>query len=275
MHSDPTTVAWNTLIVERGEGLDAGILTITLNRPHRKNAMSNEMFEELHDVFHYIGDANVDRVVVLTGAPGAFCSGADLGGGEGSPANPAVNRHQLQQMRRVSAAGIKFSKLPMPVIAKVNGVAAGAGANLALLCDLIVAGSSARFSEIFAKRGLSIDFGGSWVLPRLIGLHRAKELAFFADIISAAEAKEFGLVNRVVPDEELDAFVTAWARRLAAGPPIALAQTKLLLNNSFESSFEQALEHEGAAQTVNFGTKDTVEAMMAFIQKRDPKFSGE
>ena len=275
MHADPTSVAWKTLIVKRGEGLDDGIITITLNRPHRKNAISTEMFEELHDAFHYIGDANVDRVVVITGAPGAFCSGADLGGGEGASPNVAANRHQLQQMRRVSAAGVKFSKLPMPVIAKVNGVAVGAGANLALLCDLIVAGSSARFSEIFAKRGLSIDFGGSWVLPRLIGLHRAKELAFFADIISAAEAERFGLVNRVVPDDELDAFVATWARRLAAGPPIALAQTKLLLNNSSGSSLEEAFEHEGAAQTVNFGTKDTGEAMMAFLQKREPNFIGE
>ena len=145
---------------------------------------------------------------------------------------------------------------------------------MALGCDLIVASDEARFSEIFARRGLSIDFGGSWLLPRLVGLHRAKELALFADIISAKEAEAIGLVNRVVPAGELDAFVDDWAVKLAAGPPIALAQTKRLLNNSFEVTLEQALEDEGWAQTVNFGTADTAEAMAAFLAKREPKFEG-
>jgi 2-(1,2-epoxy-1,2-dihydrophenyl)acetyl-CoA isomerase len=145
---------------------------------------------------------------------------------------------------------------------------------MALGCDLIVASDEARFSEIFARRGLSIDFGGSWLLPRLVGLHRAKELALLADIISAKEAEAMGLVNRVVPAGELDAFVDDWARRLAAGPPIALAQTKRMLNNSFEVTLEQALEDEGWAQTVNFGTADVTEAMQAFFQKREPKFEG-
>ena len=132
----------------------------------------------------------------------------------------------------------------------------------------------ARAAEIFARRGLTIDFGGSWILPRIVGMHRAKELALLADIISAKEAEAMGLVNRVVSVGELDAFVDDWATRLAAGPPIALAQTKRLLNNAFMVTMEQALEDEGAAQTVNFGTQDTVEAMAAFIEKRDPKFKG-
>ena len=119
-----------------------------------------------------------------------------------------------------------------------------------------------------------IDFGGSWILPRLVGMHRAKELALLADIISAKEAEAMGLVNRVVPVGQLDAFVDDWATRLAAGPPIALAQTKRLLNNAFMVTMEQALEDEGAAQTVNFGTQDTLEAMSAFVQKRDPEFKG-
>ena len=136
-------------------------------------------------------------------------------------------------------------------------MAAGAGLNMALGCDLIVASDDARFSEIFAKRGLSLDFGGSWLLPRLIGLHKAKELAFFAEIISAKEAQEIGLVNRVVPAGELDAVVDDWARRLAAGPPLALSMTKTMLNNAFAVSMDQALEDEGRCQTVNFGTADT------------------
>ena len=129
-------------------------------------------------------------------------------------------------MRALADLALRLHRLPKPTIAKVGGVAAGAGMSMALGCDLVVASESARFSQIFAKRGLSVDFGASWLLPRLIGLHKAKELAFFADILSAAEAEAFGLVNRVVPDDELDAFVDDWARRLADGPTLALSMTK-------------------------------------------------
>jgi 2-(1,2-epoxy-1,2-dihydrophenyl)acetyl-CoA isomerase len=177
-------------------------------------------------------------------------------------------------MRHVNDAALSLHRMPQPTIAKVRGVAVGAGCNMALGCDLVVASENARFSEIFAKRGLSLDFGGSWLLPRRIGLHRAKELALFGDIISAADAREMGLVNRVLPDSELDAFVDGWAQRLASGPPIALALTKRMLNNAMNVTMEEALDDEGAAQTVNFGTKDTLEAMEAFMQKREPKFKG-
>ena len=177
-------------------------------------------------------------------------------------------------MRHVADVAIRLHRLTIPTIAKVGGVAAGAGLNLALGCDLIVASDDARFSEIFARRGLSIDFGGSWLLPRLIGLHKAKELAFFADIISAKEAEAIGIVNRVVPAGDLDAFVDDWAAKLAAGPPLALSLTKTMLNNAFAVSMDQALEDEGRSQTVNFSTADTMEAMRAFIEKREPKFEG-
>src|SRR5262249_20892689 len=146
--------------------------------------------------------------------------------------------------------------------------------NLALGCDLIVASDDARFSEIFAKRGLTVDFGGSWVLPRLVGMHRAKELVLLADIIGAKEAQDLGLVNRVVPAAELDAFVDAWARQLAAGPPLALSMSKKLLSASFETNLSQALEAEAQAQNVNFTTADMIEARVAFMEKREPKFSG-
>jgi enoyl-CoA hydratase/carnithine racemase len=138
----------------------------------------------------------------------------------------------------------------------------------------VVASETARFSQIFARRGLTIDFGASWLLPRLIGLHRAKELAFFADILDAQEAAAFGLVNRVVPVDELDDVVDDWARRLAAGPPLALSMTKTLLNSSFSFSMDQALEEEARAQSVNFASADTNEALRAFIEKRDPHFTG-
>jgi 2-(1,2-epoxy-1,2-dihydrophenyl)acetyl-CoA isomerase len=177
-------------------------------------------------------------------------------------------------MRHVGDVCLALHRLPQPTVAKVRGVAVGAGANLALVCDLVVAGETARFSEIFARRGLSIDFGGSWILPRVVGMHRAKELALLADIIDAGEAERMGLVNRVLPDAELDAFVADWAGRLAAGPPIALAMTKRLLNNSFSVTLEEALDDEGLSQTVNFGTKDTGEAVRAFLEKRTPAFLG-
>ncbi len=248
----------------------SGIVTVTLNRPAKKNAANGEMWDELLATFRDIGSSGQDRVMVLTGAGGEFCAGADLtGGGTGPP-----GRHLLAQMRHVGDVALSLHRLPIPTIAKVRGVAVGAGCNMALGCDLVVASDNARFSEIFARRGLSIDFGGSWLLPRIVGMHRAKELALFADIINAADAERIGLVNRVVPDAEIDEFVAAWATRLAAGPPIALAMTKRMLDNSLQITLEEALDDEGVAQTVNFATADTVEAMKAFVEKREPRFEG-
>lgn len=253
-----------TVVVERAEG----IVTVTLNRPEKKNAVNQLMWNELLEIFREIADNTADRVMVLTGAGGAFCSGADL-------TDSTVSQdHQLVKMRHVADVALALHRISKPTIAKVGGVAAGAGCGMALGCDLIVASDDARFSQIFARRGLSIDFGSSWLLPRLIGMHKAKELAFFADVISAKEAEALGILNRVVPAGELDAFVDDWARRLAAGPPLALALTKSMLNNSFAVSMDQALEDEGRSQTVNFSTKDTLEAMQAFVQKREPKFEG-
>jgi enoyl-CoA hydratase/carnithine racemase len=247
---------------------DGGVVTVTLDRPAKKNAVNDVMWRELLAAFTEVADSSEDRVLVITGAGGAFCSGADLSAG-------ASERHQLDVMRGIGDVALRLHRLAKPTIAKINGVAAGAGLNLALGCDLTVASDDARFSEIFAKRGLSIDFGGSWLLPRLVGLHKAKELALFADIVSAKEAQEIGLVNKVVPAGELDAVVDDWARRLAAGPPLALSMTKTMLNNAFAVSMDQALEDEGRCQTVNFGTADTAEAMAAFLQKREPRFTGK
>jgi len=253
-----------TLQVERADGM----VTITLDRPEKRNAVSSGMWDELHQVASELVGSTSDRCVVITGAGGAFCSGADLGDHTGE------RPHQLAAMRRINAVVQAFHELPQPTIAKVTGIAAGVGMSLALGCDLVVATPDARFSTIFAKRGLSLDGGSSWLLPRLVGLHRAKELALFADVLSAAEARELGLVNRIVPADEVDAFVEGWASRLAAGPPIALAMTKRMLNRAFEQSFEQALDDEARCQAVNFGTRDTVEAISAFLQKREAGFEG-
>ena len=254
------------LLVERS----GGVVTVTLNRPQKKNAVTPPMWDELARIWDDIArHPRRDRAVVVTGAGDEFCSGADLWlpRGEEPP-------HQLTAMRAVSAAIQGLHDLPQPTIAKVPGVAAGAGCSMALCCDLIVASDRARFSEIFAKRGLAVDGGSSWLLPRLVGLHRAKELAFFADIISAQDADAIGLVNRVVPHDELDAFVDDWATRLAGGPPIALSLTKRMLNNSSQVTLQQALEDEARSQSITIGSKDTAEAISAFAEKRDPTFHG-
>jgi enoyl-CoA hydratase/carnithine racemase len=252
--------------VERADG----VVTITLSNPGKKNAMTMEAWETLRDEAHGIAEhTQEDRCVVLTGADGDFCSGQDLWAGSGG--EPV---HQLTRMRLINACVQSFHDLPQPTIAKVDGVAVGIGLNLALSCDFVLATDRARFSEIFAKRGLSLDGGGSWLLPRLVGLQRAKELALFAEIIPAADAHAMGLVNRVVPVDDLDALVDEWAARLVALPPVALAMTKKMLNRSFEQGFEQALDDEARSQTVNGGTRDTAEALQAFVEKRTPTFRG-
>jgi enoyl-CoA hydratase/carnithine racemase len=251
-----------TLLIDRTDG----VVTVTMNRPEKKNAVTSTMIEELLDVFGEVARQRDDRVLVLTGAGGAFSSGADL---TQNPVNDG-----LTSMRRVGDLALALHRLAKPTIAAVPGVAAGMGVNMALGCDLILAAQSARFSQIFAKRGMSIDGGGSWLLPRLVGLHKAKELALFGDLVSAADALAMGLVNRVVPDDELPALVSDWAGRLAAGPPIALSMTKTMLNNSFAVSMAQAVEDEARSQIVNAGTKDLGEAVAAFLEKRPPNFTG-
>ena len=254
-----------TLIIEAA---DNGVVTVTMNRPEKKNAADAVMWDELRETWSSLAVDPDVRAVVMTGAGDAFCSGADLGG-------QGRDRHQLVSMNLIHQTVEALYSIMVPVIAKVNGVAAGAGMNMALACDLIVASDNARFSEIFARRGLSVDFGGTWILPRLIGLHRAKELAFFADVISAEQAAEFGIVNKVVPDSELDAEVDDWAARLASGPPLALAMTKRMLTLNASNDFKSALEAEGLAQTINFYTSDTKEAVAAFLEKREPEFRGK
>ncbi len=245
-----------------------GIATITIDRPERKNALGYEHFMELGRLATEVAMTRSDRVLVLTGAGGDFCAGADL------VASEATERGALDRMNDVGTVARAIRDLSKPTIAKVDGVAVGAGANLALCCDLIVASDRTRFSEIFSRRALSLDFGGSWLLPRAIGLARAKELAFFGDIIGADELVELGLVNRAMPAGELDEFVATWARRLAAGPSIALSLTKELLDSAETTTFSQALAAEARAQTINLSTADAREAFSAFAAKREPKFEG-
>lgn len=259
------------ILVQRADG----IVNVTFNRPQKKNAVDFEMWARLAEVFREVAQRPGDRVLVLSGAGGNFCSGADLSGGGASSAGGVGNAHQLDRMQYFGGAGLALHELQKPTIAKVEGVAVGAGMNLALGCDLIVASENARFSEIFAQRGLSVDLGGSWLLPRLVGLHKAKELLLLAEIIGAQQAQEMGLVNRVVPAAELDEFVRGWARRLAAGPPLALQMSKRMCNSGLQMSLSEMLHWEAMAQSVNFYTEDGAEAMRAFAEKRAPKFQGK
>lgn len=257
-----------TLLVERKDG----VVTVTMNRPERKNAANGRMLVELREIFEEIEDSPDDRVMVLTGAGGAFCSGADLGDSQGPTNDPS--RSGLSRMRRLGDVALALHHISKPTIAKVDGVAVGAGFSLALGCDLVVCTEQARLSMIFAKRGLSLDNGASWLLPRLIGMARAKEVALFGDMWSAEEALAIGLVNRVLPVSEVDAFVEDWARRLADGPPLAISMTKSLLHASSNASMEQAVEDEARCQALNFSSQDTAEAMDAFREKRAPVFIG-
>jgi enoyl-CoA hydratase/carnithine racemase len=244
-----------------------GVLTVTLNRPQRKNAIDGSTWEELRRTFDDASRDDRIRALVLTGAGGDFCAGADvsdIGGDE----------HPMTMMRRINAAILALHDLPIPTVAAVSGVAVGGGWNLALGCDLVVAAHSARFSQIFAQRGLSVDCGGAWLLPRIVGLQQAKRLVMLAEMISAQEAVKLGMITYLVDDADLQGTVAEVAARLAAGPPVALAQSKALLNEATGSTFPESLAGEARAQTVNFGGTDAPAAFEAFLARRTPEFTG-
>jgi 2-(1,2-epoxy-1,2-dihydrophenyl)acetyl-CoA isomerase len=230
------------------------------------------MLRELRSTFEEIEDNPEDRCMVLTGAGGAFCSGADLSDPSGPATDPS--RSGLSRMRRLGDVALALHHISKPTIAKVDGFAVGAGLSLALGCDLVVCSDRAKLSMIFSRRGLVLDNGASWLLPRLVGMAKAKEIALFGGMWSGEEAAAMGLVNRVLSLDELDAFVDDWATTLAAGPPLALSMTKTLLHASSMASMEQAVEDEARCQALNFSTQDTAEAMAAFAEKRDAVFIG-
>jgi 2-(1,2-epoxy-1,2-dihydrophenyl)acetyl-CoA isomerase len=249
-----------TVLVEH----DAGVTTLTLNRPERKNGITKASVEAAVAAVEQIAAAADTRVLVVTGAGDAFCSGMDL--------SESVLPDELGFMRRVGHLCTLLHELPLPTIAKVRGAAVGFGCNFALCCDLVIAAEDAVFGEVFADRGLAVDGAGSWTLPRLIGLHRAKELLFFARSLTGLEAADLGLINRAVPGDALDAFVAEWAQTLATGPRRALSTIKAELNASFESSFVAAVEREAQAQSLALRSPEVREGMKAFLEKRKPNF---
>jgi enoyl-CoA hydratase/carnithine racemase len=244
-----------------------GVRTLTLNRPRRKNALNPQLWVELRDALRAITDDDSVRVLVITGAGGAFCSGADV--------SVAEDVHPDRKLRRLTDVALALNELPIPTIAKVTGVAVGAGWNLALGCDFVVSTPDAQFSQIFAKRGLSVDLGGSWLLPKLVGLQQAKRLVMLAETIGADEAHALGMVTWVRSAEEIDGFVHDLGEKLAAGPPVALAHSKALLKSGAVSTLAEALANEARAQPGNFATVDSGEAYAAFAEKREASFTGK
>jgi 2-(1,2-epoxy-1,2-dihydrophenyl)acetyl-CoA isomerase len=253
--------------------LENDVVWVTLNRPEQRNAMNAEMRDELIQV---LTDArtNADiRSLVLTASGKGFCPGADLSGPRGQgPSGPGASREVMKgSSQRLIRA---LWELEKPVVAAVNGVAAGLGSHLAFACDFVIAASDARFIEVFVRRGIAVDAGGAFLLPRLIGLQKAKELVFFGDDLSADEALRIGLVSKVVPAQQLATTAREWAERLAKGPTFAIGMSKRLLNRSLESSFDTALEEEATAQALVTHSEDTREGMMAFMERRTPQFKG-
>lgn len=260
---------WKTVLQQ----LENNVAWITMNRPEQRNAVNAEMREELITLFSAArSDPNI-RAVVLTGSGKGFCTGADLSGARGQgPTGPAAGRELMKNSsQRLIRA---LWELEKPVVAAVNGVAAGLGAHLAYASDLVIASAEARFIEVFVRRGIAVDAAGAFLLPRLIGLQKAKELVFFGDDLSAEDACRMGLVNKVVPSEQLTAAARDWAERLAKGPTFAIGISKRLLNRSLESSFETALEEEAMAQMLVTQSEDTREGMRAFAERRTPQFKG-
>ena len=248
-----------------------GIATMTLNRPEARNALNLEMREQLETTLGGLGDDPAVRVLVLRGAGEHFCAGGDVKLMQARPVTAAEGQARVEAMNRAVRLLVQFRT---PTIAMVDGFAVGAGCNLALACDLVVASERARFGEIFARLGLVPDGGGVYLLPRRVGLARAKELVFTAETMEARNAERLGLVNLVVPVADLEARTLALARRIADGPPRALAAAKALLNRSLALDLDTSLAWEALVQGAMIESEDHREGLAAFFEKRPPRFTG-
>lgn len=246
-----------------------GIKRITFNCPERRNAVDHAMLAALRDaIFESAEDQS--RVIILSGAGEAFCAGADL-----QPSQGVTDSDVTQLLREnVNPAIVAMRQLEKPILARVHGAAAGVGCNYALACDLIFASEQARFGQVFVKIALAPDGGGAYFLPRNVGYWKAFELLATGDMISATEAQALGLVNRVVPVEELDRTVDEWAARLAAAPALALAKIKQGMNYALHHDLAAALDNEAVNQAACFGSADFQEGVQAFLEKRPAKFGG-
>ena len=255
---------------------DGHVMTVTLNRPEQLNALNERLSLELTDVLRTADADPSTRVLVLTGAGRGFCSGFDVAElAEAAAAGGVVTPPGMRDTMRGTSTRLARTLLDVeiPMVAAVNGPCAGAGLALALASDVVVASEEASFSVAFARRGLVPDYGVSWLLPRLVGLRRARELCLLAETLTAAQAAEAGLLTRVVPATSLLAEAQAVAARLAAGAGVALRLTKRLLAESFDIDRHTALDREFTAQALCFASDDAREGAAAFFEKREPRFS--
>ncbi len=269
--SDAAQPAPEELVLETREG---SVITLALNRPDRLNALNVELGVALAAALRRVGKDAEARCVVLTGSGRAFCSGGDLVLLRSARSRNAG--HELEGLLRAGSEIIlAVADMPVPVLASVNGPAAGAGMNLALACDLRIASDQAGFGQNFAKVGLFPDFGGTYLLPRLVGPARAAQMFYTGEMITAVEAERIGIVNRVVPHERLAEETRALAGRLAAAPPLAVRAVRQTLFGSERAALERALEAEARQQAECFFSEDCAEGLNAFFEKRPPRFRGK
>jgi 2-(1,2-epoxy-1,2-dihydrophenyl)acetyl-CoA isomerase len=250
---------------------EARVATITLNRPDALNALTVPMKVDLLAALRRLERDDTVRAVILTGAGRAFCAGQDLR----ERLEPDAAPLGVEVRQRYNPIILLMRNLPKPIVGAINGVAAGAGASLALACDIRVASEAASLALAFGRVGLVPDSGATWLLPRLVGAARAAELALLGDALSAADAARLGLFGRVVAPDALASEASSVAARLAAGAPRAIALTKRALNASWERDLETAVEYEAHLQDMAGRTKDHAEGLAAFLEKRPPNFTGE
>jgi 2-(1,2-epoxy-1,2-dihydrophenyl)acetyl-CoA isomerase len=252
--------------------VDGGIARLTLNRPDKLNSFNTQMHGEVRDALRRLPGSDA-RVLVLTGAGRGFCAGQDLGDRAVAPGSQGIDLGESIE-QHYKPLVLALHTLPMPVIAAVNGVAAGAGANIALACDLVIAASSASFVQAFAKLGLLPDSGGTWTLPRLVGNARALGLTLLGNKLAAEQAEAWGMIWQCVPDAELGATVDALAKALAAAPTRGLAATKAAIRGSWQHSMAEQLDIERDVQRELGRSIDYAEGVAAFLEKRSPRFTG-
>jgi 2-(1,2-epoxy-1,2-dihydrophenyl)acetyl-CoA isomerase len=264
----------NDLIAENREG----VLYLTMNRPDKLNALSDQMIAGLLEQLHRAATATDVGAVVLTGAGRGFCAGGDISRmrdrNEGEGGRPQTFEQRVAGLRRSEEVSLLLNEIPKVTIAAINGAVAGAGLSIALACDLRIAADNARLGTAFARVGFSGDFGGTYLLTKLVGSAKARELYFTAEMINADEALKLGMVNRVVPASSFKDEVHAFAKRIADGPRVAYGYMKANLNAALTCDLRTALDREAYGQSLTGLTEDHKEAVKAFLEKREPKFSG-
>lgn len=271
MSNAPQTAQAGSVLLEAKH---EGIVTLVMNRPDRLNALNNELASALNDALRRISEDGTVNVVVITGAGRAFCAGGDLGAiGKGRQTGATNDLEPL--LRAGMQAVLKMRTMPQPVIAAVNGAAAGAGMNIALAADMRIAAEEATFGQNFAKVGLFPDYGGTYFLPQLVGPAKAAELFYTGDMIDAKTALALGIVNHVVPAAGLEAAVKTLAQKIAQGPAVSIRAVKRSIFGSEGKELAKALEHEVEEQIRCYLSEDCSEGIRAFFEKRHPKFQGK